>query len=260
MNRIKASIFFIIIFNLSGCSTSTHYKESAALWQQHAGELRGLYYQAFTMAKMQLDAKLEFYKKSKDPRPLAIIADIDETILDNSPFLAWQIINQASYPKGWNKWVLSEQSAPLPGAVDFMNYAYQKGVTLFYISNRKEGEFNATLNNLTKFNFPIDKKNLMLLGKDNDKNKKIRREKVLRNFDVALYLGDNLNDFSEIFDQQNYSNRKHLTDAYKENFGTKFIIFPNPMYGDWESGIHHYQMNKDEDELALERRSRLMPR
>lgn len=262
----KTFIPLIIISLLQSCSLGTkktHYKEAAALWQQHAGELRGLYYQAFNVARIQLDIHLEAQRKNaknKGPqRPLAIVADIDETILDNSPYLAQEIRNGGSYPAGWKEWINSQSAVPLPGSVDFFTYAHSKGVQLYYISNRPTEEYTPTLNNLKKFNFPVQNENLLLLDGKKDKNKTLRRSKVLETHKVIMYLGDNLNDFSDIFDRQSFHNRKHLTDEYKEKFGTEFIIFPNPMYGDWESGLHDYKMNKNEDELADERRLRLSP-
>ena len=63
---------------------SNEYKIQAQVWTQNAAEYRALCYQAYNVAKMNLDQFLDFEKKYE--KPLAIIADVDETVLDNSPY------------------------------------------------------------------------------------------------------------------------------------------------------------------------------
>ena len=54
-----------------------------------------------------------------------------------------------------------------------------------------------------------------------------------------MLLGDNLTDFSEVYDNKKTKERNHLTDSLKNHFGNNFILLPNPIYGDWESiGIY----------------------
>jgi hypothetical protein len=53
--------------------------------------------------------------------PRAIIVDIDETLLDNSPHSAKCIENQTSYPDYWEEWCELAIAKPLPGAVEFLN-------------------------------------------------------------------------------------------------------------------------------------------
>ncbi len=57
----------------------------------------------------------------------------------------------------------------------------------------------------------------------------------MENFEVVLLLGDNLSDFSELFDGQPTEKRNTTADELREEFGRKFIVLPNPMYGDWET-------------------------
>jgi len=56
---------------------------------------------------------------------------------------------------------------------------------------------------------------------------------------IIMLLGDNLTDFSEVYDNKKTKERNHLTDSLKNHFGNNFILLPNPIYGDWESkGIY----------------------
>src|SRR5882762_5770579 len=53
-----------------------------AMWQQKAAEYKALCYQAYNLAKLRLDIIL----LQQHSKPLAIVTDIDETVLDNSPY------------------------------------------------------------------------------------------------------------------------------------------------------------------------------
>ena len=59
----------------------------------NAAEYRALCYQAYNVAKMNLD---QFLDGEKYEKPLAIIAD-DETVLDNSPYDGKLILDNNSY-------------------------------------------------------------------------------------------------------------------------------------------------------------------
>jgi predicted secreted acid phosphatase len=49
-----------------------------------------------------------------------------------------------------------------------------------------------------------------------------------------LYCGDNLGDFSSVFDDRSANYDLDEVDEYKNDFGDKFIVLPNPTYGTWE--------------------------
>ena len=57
-------------------------------------------------------------------------------------------------------------------------------------------------------------------------------------FRVVLLMGDNLNDFSDVFENaKTVTARMTVTDQNKARFGSSFIVLPNPMYGDWETHL-----------------------
>src|SRR5258705_6529649 len=72
------------------------YQVTGVLYTQKAAEYRALAYQAFNVARAQLDADFDKKSLKKLPKatrkmPRAIVVDIDETVLDNSPSNAKQI-------------------------------------------------------------------------------------------------------------------------------------------------------------------------
>src|SRR5206468_782645 len=75
---------------------------------------------------------------------------------DNAGYQAWMTLKGTSFdPKTWNAYVNTVTSQPIPGAVEFANYAASKGVKVFYVSNRTAEEEPATRKNLEKLGFPM---------------------------------------------------------------------------------------------------------
>jgi len=230
----------------------------ATLWYQKSAELQAIYYQNFNLAKSILDKSVKKNKfKIKKKKPLAIISDIDETLLDNSPYSASLILKGTSYnKKSWTNWVNEKRAKALPGAVEFCKYAKEKNVEVFYLSNRSTENISVTIDNLKKEGFPFTNKEHLFL-KTTTSNKTDRRNKILENYNVILYLGDNLRDFDEAFGGRGNDFGFGITTENKETFGTKFIIFPNPMYGEWEKGLYNGDFSKPEEEKREMRRSKL---
>lgn len=217
--------------------SKSDYLTMATIWFQKSGEARACYYQTYYFAQMMLDMKIGEIDP-ENSRPLAIILDIDETVLDNSPFEAKCVKAEMAYSKeNWKEWSELGSARALPGTVDFLNYAKSKGVTAFYISNRKPDEMTATLKNMTDLGFPFAEEKYLLL-KTEESGKKQRREIVQKDYDVLLYIGDNLADFNELFEKRGDDLGVGQVEKHKDEFGTKFIILPNPMYGDWEKAVY----------------------
>lgn len=204
----------------------------AVLWQQNAAEYRALTHQAYNLAKIQLDAILS---KNNFDKPLAIVTDIDETVLDNSPYSGKQVELDENYSTfRWTEWVKKEKAKSIHGALAFFNYAKSKGVEIFYISNRSINVTKETVNNLKSIGFPFAD-SIHVILKNNSSEKEARRNFVRKTHEIVLFLGDNLTDFSSVFEDQSTIERNKSVDSLKTLFGKKYIVFPNPIYGDWET-------------------------
>ena len=230
--------YLIVLLSILSCNQPDYkndndYKIQAQVWTQNSAEYRALCYQAFNAAKMNLDA-LFFFEKEYD-KPLAIIADVDETVLDNSPYDGKLILNNTTYNReSWVEWGNLEIEKAIPGSLEFLIYASEKNVEIFYISNRYSEQLEATVNNLKKLGFPDAKESNVLLRGDT-RSKSERRKSVSDNYEVIMLIGDNLSDFNDEFEIKLYNERSNQTDKLKNEFGTKLIVLPNPNYGDWES-------------------------
>ncbi|MDQ6596309.1 5'-nucleotidase, lipoprotein e(P4) family [Bacillus salipaludis] len=229
----------------------------SVLWFQKAGEAKALYYQGYNVGKMRLAEILKKKPKKRALKP-AVVLDIDETILDNSPYQAWNVVTGKAYPLNWNEWINSAQAKPLPGAIDFLKYANSKGVAIYYISNRTEAQKDATIKNLKSVGAPQADAAHVLLKQPGEKGKETRRQQVAKTHNIVLLFGDNLGDFSG-FDDLSLSARSQAVDNRRNEFGKKMIVFPNPMYGDWEGAIYNYDFSKSDAEKAKLRKEGLVP-
>lgn len=218
------------------------------LWQ-HAGEYRALCYQAFALAKLQLTSVLS--QNAAPTKPLAIITDIDESILDNSPQQAQDLLNHTTYTeKSGKAWTAKASAKALPGAVDFFQYAARNGVQIFYISNRSQDELAATIQNMKTAGFPqTDAGHVVMKAESSDKEP--RRRAVAEKHQIVMLLGDNLNDFDAMFYKQSADKRCQLVAEHQQRFGTTFIVLPNTIYGDWESAIWNGQSVTPKEADAL---------
>ena len=76
---------------------------------------------------------LSSFEKKYD-KPLTIIADVDETVLDNSPYDGKLILNNTSYNRdSWVEWGNLEIAEAIPGSLDFLKYASEKYRNFLYL-------------------------------------------------------------------------------------------------------------------------------
>jgi 5'-nucleotidase (lipoprotein e(P4) family) len=225
----------------------------AVSWYEHAAEMTALYYQGFNIAKLRLDEAVASGIKTK---PLAVVVDIDETMLNNSPFET-MLIDSADNLAGWQNWTSKASAKPLPGALEFVKYAESKGVEVFYITNRDDNERLVTIKNLVNAGFPFATEDHLYTKSDlsystgNTSSKAGRRAKVAENHEIILLIGDNLNDFSEVFEDRSKNDGKETVEQNREQFGKKFIILPNPIYGAWEKPLYNYRDGLNDTEKTI---------
>jgi 5'-nucleotidase (lipoprotein e(P4) family) len=132
-------------------------------------------------------------------------------------------------------------------------------VRVFYVTNRRVVEKEATAANLRKLGFPdVSDETLLVRTDAASSSKEPRRRAVSARHRIVLLIGDNLNDFAEVFDKsRTVADRVAAVERNKNQFGTRFIILPNVMYGDWESAVYGYDSKLTEEEKAAKRKGQL---
>ena len=163
----------------------------------------------------------------KKTENLAVIMDLDETVLNNSQYqVELTALNETFNMKSWASWVKREEATLVPGSLNYINLLREYGIQIIYISNRMDERLEATKNNLKKLNV-LSENDIFLLRKNKEDKKYLRREEIYnstgrmkknKKFEVVQYLGDAMGDFPD----ENLS-----------YFGVSQFVFPNPMYGKW---------------------------
>ncbi len=204
--RIILIFFSFLVF---GCVSKISKKEHSLYWHSQSAEYKALCIQAYNIARAKLDKEL-----LKDHnKPIAIVADLDETVLNNTPFNEMLLEEDLTYNQDlWSTWVNKKIATAVPGSIEFFNYASKKNV-----------------------DFPFEASTKMLLRADS-RDKEPRRNE-LNDYEIILLLGDNLGDFHQDFFGKDNQGRWDATIKYKDDFGDKFILFPNLIYGNWEEGF-----------------------
>lgn len=208
----------------------------ATAWQQRSAEYKALCYQAFNIARLRIAQS----NQERSPKPKAIMTDIDETILNNSPYEVHQLLQGKDYDDAsWKQWTAKGIADTMPGALHFLQYVSSTGIEIFYVTNRDQSEREGTLANLKRFNFPnADNDHLLLKG--NTSSKEERKNTIAETHTIVLLMGDNMNDLSYLFEKKNPDERSKVADHFADDFGNRFIVLPNPVYGDWEFSLYHY--------------------
>lgn len=248
---MKKQLFLLstVALFLASCSTQQpistnsdtnahHPSENAVLWQQTAAEYDALCYQAYNTAKSNLEEYNRLETQDGDLPP-AIIMDLDETVLDNSAYNARLVLKNKTYTEeSWNSWVREMKAEIVPGARDFILSVQESNIPIFFISNRSEETFQYTIDNLQQHGIDVQPDKLLLKAESSQKAN--RRKRVLSEFNVIMLIGDNLADFENVFEEEtNVTERNDFTSNITSLMGSKYIILPNPMYGNWLDALKY---------------------
>ena len=240
---------------------------NAVLWVQRAAEYDAVTQTVYRAAADHLDIALKESNwdalvpgergNAATGLPPAVVMDVDETVLDNSPYQARLVRDGGSYDEAtWDLWVAEKKARPVPGVVEFAKAAAAKGVTILYISNRAVHLKDATIANLRAEGLPVKDDSVFLgLGthlegcEQNGSEKLCRRKLAGQTYRVLMQFGDQLGDFAEIV-SNTPKDRDALYAEYADWFGERWYMLPNPTYGSWEPAV----FNNAWDQPAADRR------
>ena len=218
------------------------------LWMRTSAEYRALAYQGYNVAMNAV--KMAVADPSHQRKPLAIVLDADETVVDNTKLMGESIVNGNGRfdAPWWRQAVYQGKSQAMPGAVEFLNEVHKQGVDIFYVSNRYAPvNLDVTIQNFKELGFPsVDKDHVLLFEKDSDKQP--RFDMIAKKYYVIVYMGDNAGDFPIGTKGKTLAERNGIIDAHKEDFGTTFVVFPNPAYGSWVSALAKGYQNLSPEE------------
>ncbi|HEV2622417.1 MAG TPA: HAD family acid phosphatase [Frateuria sp.] len=227
---------------------------NAVAWAQTAVEHDLIYLQTYRDAQARLLAALadpdwdalsraDRVVPAKGLRP-AVLLDIDETVLDNSPYQARLVRGGGEFNEAdWAAWCKEGRARALPGVVAFTRFAVQHGVEVIYLSNRAKDLDQATLANLRAAGLPVaGPQSFLGLGtlvegcEQVGSEKGCRRQLVARHHRVLMQFGDQLGDFVDVLPNTPAA-RRQMVQPYLDWIGVRWFVLPNPTYGSWEPAL-----------------------
>lgn len=238
---------------------------NAVAWSQTAIEHDLIYLQTYRDAESRLlpalsDKQWDALPKDDRLTPVkglkpAVVLDIDETVLDNSPYQARLIKSGGEFNEAdWAAWCKEERARALPGVVEFTRFAASHGIAVIYISNRAKDLDQATLSNLRKAGLPVSGPEAFLgLGtfvEDCEQvgtEKGCRRQLVSRKYRVLMQFGDQIGDFVTVL-ANNAEGRQKAMSSYMGWVGTRWFVLPNPTYGSWEPALFNNDWSAPREE------------
>lgn len=235
--------------NACAPAPGNHENLNAVLWMRSSLEYRHSTTQAYRLAeRMLLDALADRdwtaaleQTAGYQNLPPAVILDIDETVLDNSPSeVAYMQQGSGAFTsKGWDAWVNRAEAKPIPGAAAFLKLVEARGVEAFYVTNREQGQKRKTVENLLAAGLPFaDEDHVLTIGEvpgwSSDKTS--RRRYLASRYRILLLVGDDAGDFLSGV-RSTLSDREAAMAPFESYLGTRWIVLPNPTYGSWESAI-----------------------
>jgi 5'-nucleotidase (lipoprotein e(P4) family) len=201
-------------------------------WVRDSAEHRALFLQTYRAAT----AHVEREAATRTPGTWAVVVDADETILDNTLYQVERERRGLGFTReSWRAWTERREAVPLPGAAAFLARVRALGGRIAIVTNRRESECPDTEAVLQVHDLFYD----VILCRPNegpgDKNARfdaVRRGTTpagLPPLDLVAVLGDNIRDFPG----QSQALRGEGDEAFAD-FGARFFVVPNPMYGSWE--------------------------
>ena len=200
-------------------------------WTRASAEHRALYLQIYAGA----GSEIERLTAGRAAGTWGVIMDVDETILDNSLFEQEQAESGRAYSdSSWAAWVRREAAPALPGAVAFTERVHALGGRVALVTGRADALCPETRENLQRVRVSYDEA-LCQTTAASDKNPRFeaieagRPPSTLGPFDVLMWVGDNIQDFPGL----TQAIRTGPDGAFAQ-FGHRFILLPDPLYGSWE--------------------------
>jgi 5'-nucleotidase (lipoprotein e(P4) family) len=244
---------------LASCTArDTHERLNGLLWMQTSAEYQALTAVTFRQAtarvlelKKQVDARrnvasaaIEQPGDNTRKLPPAVIVDIDETLLDNSPMSGELIERRIGWDdKIWTDWVERRQAEYIRGAESFVEKVRAAGVDVYFVTNRKVSEQSCTIEDMMPI--VVTDEQLLAAGEtdsetgevwENEKTK--RRAAIARSHWILALVGDDLADFIPgVREGVTPEERSAAMERNLDRFGDRWFLLPNPVYGSWEFAI-----------------------
>lgn len=174
------------------------------------------------------------------PRPLALVLDVDETVLLNLGYEADAAERGGGYDAArWARWEQTgaDKVAAVPGAPEALAEARRQGITVIFNTNRSAASAAQTRAAIEGAGLgpAVPGETLWLRGDDAGSGKDARRQEIARRYCIVAMAGDQLGDFSDLFNAADLGvparRASAAAPALAALWGAGWFLLPNPVYG-----------------------------
>ena len=201
-------------------------------WVRSSAEYIAAFEQTYRLAT----ARVETESRTHAAGSWAVILDADETVLNNSLYQEERARAGLGFSEeSWAAWVKRREATPLPGVTAFLARAHQLGGRIAIVTNRLQSVCPDTEAVFARYQLVYDAMLCRIDGTPSDKNPRFQAVAAGRTpagsspLDVVVYVGDNILDFPGLSQSVRSQGGAALAD-----FGSRFFLLPNPMYGSWQ--------------------------
>ena len=275
LKKLTPRWLLIAIFALPSCATNTSSptgrtdivasarddRLDAILWQTTSAEYRVLVQSIYATAKLQLDPALTDRQWTALPSqtenfqnlPPAVIMDVDETVIDTGKFQSLLVKNHIRFGSArWRDWQRRNEPDAVPGAIEFINYAQARGVTVFFVTNREHATEPITRVNLATIGVKLpDQVDTVLSRNERPEwtaDKTSRHNFIGQSYRIVMLIGDDLADF---IPEYRATPQRRVDEALKHGeWGRKWFMLPNPMYGSWEASLYDFRPELNSEAIS----------
>jgi 5'-nucleotidase (lipoprotein e(P4) family) len=209
-------------------------------WVRNSAEYRAVLEQTYRLAGEALARRVA----DRPSGSWAVAIDADETLIGNSEQSKEVAVrspeeyllpasDRVSFKGEWDAWVERRAAPSLPGARRFLGQVRKLGGRIAIVTNRRQRHCPQTADNLRAQQLPFD----VLLCRGEDRDKASRWQSVesgtaspdLPPLEIVMWVGDNIHDFPGLDQELRFAGPEAMGE-----FGDKFFVLPNPLYGSWE--------------------------
>ncbi|HKR24752.1 MAG TPA: HAD family acid phosphatase [Allosphingosinicella sp.] len=190
----------------------------------------------------------------EDSDPLAVVLDVDETVIQNLGYEYDRDVRGLGYGRySWDRWEQEPDIhvAPMPGVADALREIRAANVTVIFNSNRlaenarhNERSLNAIGLGPASHDRNPSRRTLWLQGDTpSGSAKDERRWRIAEHFCVVAMAGDQLGDFSDLFNARTLAPPQRRAAAASAPFGAMWgggwFMLSNPVYGPAMAGTRN---------------------